>query len=557
MRLFSSLRKRSHAEKKFLPRSNRPIAAGPLPKPAENESLSIFVIAFIVNLSVSILFNFFWIIGESEALLTTSIGQLILTGGTSDVGSIALVKPPLTSLLQIVFLPLLNLFDIAFFSGPLLSCIFGALTLLFLNLILLQFNIPKLFRWALLGLTLLYPGYLYTSVTGSAEALYLFIVIFVVWGALQISRNNLSFLICGFGLAVGFYIKYEVIALVVSVVLALIICKWNIHEDWQTELEGQLLAFITPVIYAMALWIIFSWFSVSDPFHFLRRLFLPAYVLAGARNAGILHPLTLGWGNLFEASWIGIQYIWQSAPLFVIAIIFGIYMAFSSKRRDYVSILLIMLSVPGMNILKILLGVQPPWLYPWTFGVLFTIILAGMVFRDIRPPKGNVLLVAAILLTAASMILTFSAMGNHGRSRGEQRFHALLMGHSDHEKALRDTDPYWIFRHDIPIITEKLDTLPKDAMILVNASYAYPINLFTGYTDRLMIVDEIDNQTLINFSGSGAGYILILAEQVSINESYAPLADPVLPDVVTADTALIWSPNQTILDWQIYQISAD
>jgi hypothetical protein len=72
-----------------------------------------------------------------------------------------------------------------------------------------------------------------------------------------------------------------------------------------------------------------------------------------------------------------------------------------------------------------------------------------------------------------------------------------------------------------------------------------------------MIVDEIDNQTLINFSGSGAGYHLILAEQVSINEASTPLVDPALSDMVAADVTLIWSSDQTMLDWRIYQNDPD
>jgi hypothetical protein len=455
----------------------------------------------------------------------------------------------------LVFVPILNIFQLSFFAGPLLTCVFGALSLIFLNLILLQFDIPARYRWILLALTQIYPSFLYTSTTGTTEAVFLFITLFVIWGALQITRNNMAFLICGFGLAVGFFVKYESVALTAGIILALIIFEWHANENWRAELEGRFISFITPIVYAIGLWIIFNGLNQADPFYFLENLFTPAYAPAVARNASVLHPFFLGWENLFEAVRIGVQRVWQSSLVFSIAILLAVFLSITSKRRNFVSVLIIIFSIPALDISKIFLGLLPPWLYQWAFVVPFSVILAGMFFQDVRHGRRDYLIIAMIILTGVSMVVTMGAMGSESVSYGEQRIHALITGDIAQERSLRESDPYWVYRHDAPLVANALDKFAQEGTILVNASNASPITLFSQDPGQIIITDEIDFQSFFEPPGASAGYVLLLQTSEPINPNYGIQEYPALSEANVNYATQVWSSNQTILDWRIYQIS--
>jgi hypothetical protein len=490
-----------------------------------------------------------------DALTTTANGFLTLYTGQSDIGMVTMVKPPLTSILQLVFIPLLRQAGLTFFAGPLLSAVAGALSLVFLDLIFVEVNIPLRFRWFLLLLTGIYPSFLYVSATGTTEALFIFIFLFVLWGALQITRNNMSYLICGFGLAIGFFAKYQTVALTVGVTVALIIYEWHSNVEWRTELEGRLISFLTPIFYAMGLWLVFNIFTLDEPFYFLNHSFTPIFSPAIAKNASVSHPLFLGWGNIFDSFRLTFEALWQAFPLFLLAVVFALGLIFSGKHRDIASILIILFSMPIIMLILIFTGTLPSWRFLWAYVMPTGIVLAAVLYAGAKPNWRGTLIILTTLLTLASMGITLFSLGDYAASAGEQRAFAMITGNLHKEESLRTSDPYWIYRHDAPIIAQALEQYTPDAKVLLDAATGVPLTVAFNHPDQLIVVDKINFQTLLDYPATAADFVLVLEEDTPINDQYGVWEFSGLAQANVNYASLVWSSDQTMLIWRLYALN--
>jgi hypothetical protein len=555
MRRTSNLFNRNKQNEKFVPQIPIKEKAKLAPKPRKHESLIVFLIALAVNLGAAYLFSFVWRIGEVDALSTTANGFLTLYTGQPDIAVVTMVKAPLSPILQLAFIPLLKQTSLTFFAGPMLSSVAGAVSLVFLNLIFVQLNIPLRFRWILILLTGIYPNFLYVAATGTIEALFILILIFVLWGALQITHNNMSFLICGFGLAVGYFAKYQTVALTIGMTVALIIYEWKSNYEWRSELEGRLISFITPILYAMGLWLVFNIFTLNEPFYFLNHLFTSTFSPAVARNASVLHPFFLGWGNIFDSVRLSFESLWQAFPLFLIASALGFIFVFRGKNRDIVSVLIILFSTPILMIMLVFTGVLPSWHYLWAYTVPMGMVLAALLYASVEVTLRGVIMAMTVLLTIASMGITIISFSDYAASPGEQRLYALLTGDRSGEEGLRTSDPYWITRHDAPIIAQALDQYTLGGKVLLDATSGVPLTVAFNHPEQLIVIDEINFQTLFEYPATTANFVLILEENTPINDDYGTREFPALTQANVDYASPVWSSNQTFLNWHLYALN--
>jgi hypothetical protein len=407
----------------------------------------------------------------------------------------------------------------------------------------------------LLALVQISPSFLYSSATGTPDAVFLFVVLFVIWGALQIAYNNMSFLICGFGLAIGFFVKYESLAITIGLVLALVVYQWKANENWRVELEGRFIAFITPIIYVVGLWLLFNGFNMHDAFYFIKHLNTPAFAPDIVINAGISHPFFLGWDNIFDAVRIGVNRVLQNSLVLVVTVLFAFVIALINKKKYYFSVLLIILTLPLLDIVQIFLGLQSPGLYQWAYAVPFGMILIGLLSQQIIPEKRYLLLILTVILTAGSILLTFESIANEDVSISEQRLSALLSGNTNHDLRLRESDPYWIYRQDGPIIAQEIDSMHEGTTILLNAADAAPVALFTRHPERILVTTELDFNTFFAYPGNQADEVLLLEETQLINSAYSVQEYPALSQANVNYAIESWQSPNTILNWQIFTLN--
>jgi hypothetical protein len=366
----------------------------------------------------------------------------------------------------------------------------------------------------------------------------------------------MAFLICGFGLAIGFFADFRTVTLTIGLTLALIVFEWRSGYEWKSELEGRLIAYITPILYTMALWLIFNAATFDDAFYFIKQIPTPAFAPAIARNASVLHPLFLGWENIFEAARITVRSLWQNAAIFPIATVAALLPFFYRDRRSMASVLLILFSAPVFMVIQIFTGSLPSWHYLWVYALPMGIVLAGLLYQGAPPKRRSVILVAAIVLMFVSIGINLSTLSNPSASTGERRLQALLTGQQDLEQDLRETDPYWILRHDAPLVAAALDDVSTDGKILLDTS-ATLLTVWMNYPEQIVVADEIDFDSLFEFPGYTAGYVLILEENTPFNDHYGSRDYPALAEANVNYANLAWSSNETLLDWRIYALDIE
>jgi hypothetical protein len=306
----------------------------------------------------------------------------------------------------------------------------------------------------------------------------------------------------------------------------------------------------------MVLWLIFNGAKFDDAFYFVKQIATPAFSPAVARNAGILHPLFLGREDIFETVRWTIQGLWQNAAIFLIAAVAALLPFFYKNRRSMASVLLILFSAPIFMAIQIFTGSLPSWHYLWAYALPMGVVLVGLLYQGAAPKRRSIVLVAAVALMIVSIGINLSTLGNPSASSGERRLQALLTGQQDLEQGLRKTDPYWVLRHDAPVVAAALDDYSQSGKILVDASAA-PLTVWMDHPEQLVTVDEIDFDTLFKFPGNTADYVLVLEENDPLNEHYGSRDYPALAEANVNYASPVWSSDETLLNWRLYALDIE
>jgi hypothetical protein len=184
------------------------------------------------------------------------------------------------------------------------------------------------------------------------------------------------------------------------------------------------------------------------------------------------------------------------------------------------------------------------------------LILVGMFYQNAPSKRRSIVLIAAAILMVVSIGINLSTLGEPSASTGERRLQALLSGRQDLEQDLRKMDPYWVLRHDAPLVAETLDGVSADGKILIDASAA-PLTAWMAHPEQLVAVDEIDFDSLFEFPGNTADYVLILEESDPLNEHYGMHDFPALAEANVNYASLAWSSDQTLLDWRLFALDIE
>lgn len=183
--------------------------------------------------------------------------------------AVGFVWPPIATL---VFLPLAAIKPLAtsLIGLTLMSAVFGAGTLVVLNGLLRFLRMPALVRYALVAAYGVNPMILDYSTNGMAEVVYLFFLAlglsaFLRWYLL---REAKFLIIAGLGFSFGVLSRYEVIAWVGLLVIAItaVLIRSQVTRE---EVEGSLLAYLAPVAYAIGLWLFVNWLILGNPLSWL------------------------------------------------------------------------------------------------------------------------------------------------------------------------------------------------------------------------------------------------------------------------------------------------
>lgn len=240
-----------------------------LPLPGLRGGMIVFLVAFAVYFAVG-----YWVtVGQHvvvfDALDRLTRALLVWHNDPPKLAAIGFVFPPLTTAM---FLPLAVIKPLAtsLIALPLASSMCAATAIVFLDRTLARCDIPLPLRIPLLLAFGLNPMWLFYAGNGMSEALYsaflaFSLYTFVSWYATTEPRYLIG---SGFGIAFLIVTRYAFIiwAALLAVLIGVALVR---RRASRIEVEGSVVAFAAPVVYALALWILFNALIVGEPFGWL------------------------------------------------------------------------------------------------------------------------------------------------------------------------------------------------------------------------------------------------------------------------------------------------
>jgi hypothetical protein len=201
-----------------------------------------------------------------DALNRLTDAYLVWWNDPPKLAAIGFLFPPLTTL---AFLPLTVIKPVAtsLIALPLLTSLCAGAALVWIDRTLARCEMPLLFRIPVLVLFGLNPMWLFYAGNGMSEALYLAMLAFSLYGFVSwYETTEPRFLIAaGFGIAVLIMTRYMFIIWAVLVALLIGVALVRRRAS-RVEVEGSVVAFAAPVVYSLALWILFNALIIGEPF---------------------------------------------------------------------------------------------------------------------------------------------------------------------------------------------------------------------------------------------------------------------------------------------------
>jgi hypothetical protein len=204
-----------------------------------------------------------------DALNRLTDAYMVWWNDPPKLAAIGFQFPPLTTF---VFLPLTLIKPVAtsLVALPLLTSLFAAGGIVWLDRTLARCEMPTMFRLPLIVAFGLNPMWVFYAGNGMSEAVYLAMLAFCLYGFISwYETTEPRFLIAaGFGFALLVVTRYAFIvwALLVALLIGVALVR---RRASRVEVEGSVIAFCAPVVYALALWILFNALIVGEPFGWL------------------------------------------------------------------------------------------------------------------------------------------------------------------------------------------------------------------------------------------------------------------------------------------------
>ena len=532
---------------------NNPLVNRALDK---TETKIIFILSFLLNLVLAYLLSFVWHIGNSDALARTANAYYVLYSRVPHLAAVGFVWPPLPSILQLPLLPITKELGWVTISGNIISALFGAGDLVMMTVLLAKLKFPAIVRWILVALLQFHPDTWYLFSAGMAEPIFLFFVLTTLSGMMDLPRTMRSWVFVGLSLCAAVYVRYEALAMVAGVALAVIVHLWKQSTDWKEKTQGWLISILLPVVYGVIIWIFFNWSLMGDPLFFLRSVFSATNAPDVAKVAGLTHPYYLAWGNLVEAIKVGVVRSFQQCPAYPVMTVLSLVSIIWHRNRKGFGLFIVMVSITSFTILQVYMGSLANWMRYWFYAAPFALVMAGIICENLVHKWRLPFYVLLITLFIAGTPLSLQAMRDPQAGGDEQRLSALILASED-EPNLRENDGYWAYTNDAPIIAETVDKFSEQGMILVDASSGFSVIMAVENPQRLVISNDTDYFQILADPIGMVGYVLVLDPETRGTINTINLTYPTLFENGASWATLVWdSGEQTLNHWRIYEVHA-
>jgi hypothetical protein len=372
------------------------------------------------------------------------------------------------------------------------------------------------------------------AATGMTEAMFLLFFIGVAYFFVRWMRSQRPSMLAGMALmtAGAFGVRYEALALAAGGALALAVV-WRTRGDRSPSgLIADLLLYLTPVAYAVLVWIGLSYTIVGDGLYFLRGEYSAATLSASFAQAADDRAVQI-LREVRQSPVTTLLYVLERlervfpafAPVVVVAGVFAI----ARRRWGILGLVSLACSVAAFHAVLLYGGSALHFLRYYLDGIAGSFIVAPAIVDAVRPRLRAATLVLIASGFALSGAIQVVSMADLDVGREEYDFvKGALNG-----VGVRAFDP------DVPApnyrtyaderaVTRYLDERAPNGLVLLDTVYGAPIVLFSGHPERFVTTSDRDFLFMLERADERISYVLIPAPSVKsgldrINRRYPDL----------------------------------
>ena len=337
--------------------------------------------------------------------------------------SIGLVWNPLPSTLQIPFVFLAKFWrPIASrgISAAVMTASFAALSVGVLLKTFLQLKVSKKYSVLIVLLYALNPFIFFYGSNGMSEAPAFFFMTYSVCTLVLWMKCGNTMIRLGFALAGLFYTRYEALpfaaAIGVCVILNILfnreedkyIIGGNIKERYY-YIEGTLILIFTPLVYAIFLWILFSFIISGNALYFLNSVYSNVSQSAFAEINGSLFQLLI--------------YVMKRAMPFL-PLFFAIAAIRMVQRKllkyDFIALTMLVIAMMAFHYLMLLKGDSFGWLRFFAYSLPICIAWIPYEISKCKPKYLSLTKTVLVLGLVMSSFLCLKALNDKDLAKEEQ-----------------------------------------------------------------------------------------------------------------------------------------
>jgi hypothetical protein len=453
------------------------------------ESLAIFVVFGTIYGVLG-----YWLVVHQHVFTFASLDRLgnaylAWHGKPPKLAAVGFSMPPVVG---VVLLPFTIITSMAksLVALPIVSAIFGGLTMVAMNRLMERCDMPPLLRYPVLILTAAVPTLVFYSAAGGAEMISLWLLAVAISALIAWFRTVDTRYLISSGMAFGLasmadYTNF-VWMLVAATMVATVLAR---HGADDAEVEGSVITYVAPALYVLVLWILVNWLIVKSPFGWVHDVSsVPVNVVVGHTAA---HS-----ASVVQAFGDSLRLALNAAPLSLIiapALILCAVVQRNELAGWLAAFTIIAIFRPGGeailhgNIADLQMSLSPPQLL---------MALAGSAwlyqsFPDVRPIIGGLLLLGMI----ATIVVVWHGMNVYPYQDGEQAFHKAI-AHSSVKPTSSLAYKEIGDGQEVAMADYINQHVHKDLSILADNSQTYGVILKTG--NAALFQTRLDN------GGSGA-----------------------------------------------------
>jgi hypothetical protein len=494
---------------------------GPAPTPRlaapGREASALAALAFVLSLGLGLYLNLRLGIVEGDAMSRVADAFYVLFSRDPHLGAIGFVWNPLPSLLALPLValrPVLPALVTRGLAAVVVSSAFAALAARALVRLGARMGLGAGPRVAFALAWLANPLVLLYGANGMTDLMFLAAVLAALDGVAAYLAGEGVMALAGGGmwLAAAFLVRYEAAAAAAGLTLGLAVALVRRGRP-RREVEGLLLVFAAPVVYAAFLWLFANWLIMKDPLYFALSPYGNASQIA---TGGYLTPALASAAHRLGGA---LAYAARRLLLFppaAPALLVAPAVWLSGRRGDALpAAWLGLMAVPALECAFLYAGRLAGWdrffLAYVPAGFVLAAWLVGQVPAGRRTAVG--LAVAALLLAGdAGTLWALTTPLGHG-DRAVVR--AALAGERQHPFAEADAVDAYLDRQ-------------RDATVLADTFLAWAVVVRDAYPRRFVVTSDRDFASVLANPRGRVRYLLVprptgLGALDAVNRAYPRL----------------------------------